>query len=79
MPDTPPRQVTIRIGRDAKGPVIVGDDNRVGTGTPAEPAPGSEQSNRANDHGTVYAVTDGDMHVHHDNTPAPAPQEPPAR
>jgi hypothetical protein len=51
---------TIRIGGDASGVVVAGDDNRVEVHEP----PGSIQTNTAHDHGTVYAVTDGDMHIH---------------
>ncbi|WP_330332620.1 hypothetical protein OHS33_24850 [Streptomyces sp. NBC_00536] len=75
------RQVTIRIGGDASGPVIVGDRNRVETREPAQESPGeeakSEQRNTAKDHGTVYAVTQGDMHVHHTGAPLEAQEDPP--
>ncbi|WTW99566.1 hypothetical protein OG216_42255 [Streptomycetaceae bacterium NBC_01309] len=38
--------------------------------TPREAEP--TQVNTANDHGTVYTVMEGDMHIHHD---APRPTE----
>ncbi|MDJ0379333.1 hypothetical protein [Streptomyces sp. G-G2] len=61
--------VEIRIGGDVSGPVIVGNGNHVGLGNPAPGPAGPSQTNTAKDHGTVYAVTNGDMHVHHDSGP----------
>ncbi|WP_234347634.1 hypothetical protein [Streptomyces specialis] len=68
-------EYTIRIGGNASGPVVAGHDNHVEVHHPApgpqpEPVP-STQTNTAKDHGTVYAVTHGDMHIHHDGS-APA-------
>jgi hypothetical protein len=67
-------EITIRIGGDASCPVIAGHHNHVEVHHPApasQLAPGSEpvtstQTNTAKDHGTVYAVTNGDMHIHDD-------------
>lgn len=65
-------QYTIRIDGDVSGTVVAGRDNRVEAGSPAPagaaPPDGAEQANTAKDHGTVYAVQDGDMHVHHHHT-----------
>ncbi|BBB02035.1 hypothetical protein RVR_9732 [Actinacidiphila reveromycinica] len=74
-PAQPPRagdEFTVSIGGDASGPVVVGRDNHVEVHQPApvsvpEPPPdaaASTQTNTAKDHGTVYAVTGGDMHIH---------------
>ncbi|MFF1344211.1 hypothetical protein ACFVYT_41525 [Streptomyces sp. NPDC058290] len=73
-------EFTIRIGGDVSGPVVVGNDNHVEvhqsapasapaprTVPEAEPAK-STQTNTAKDEGTVYAVTNGDMHIHHDGS-----------
>jgi len=62
-------QYTVRIDGDVSGTVVAGRDNRVDTGPAAPPgtAPsaGTAQAGTAKDHGTVYSVQDGDMHVHH--------------
>ncbi|MFE2140611.1 hypothetical protein ACFXA3_02435 [Streptomyces sp. NPDC059456] len=71
-------EFTIRIGGDVSGPVVVGHDNHVEvhrsasacvprTVPEAEPVK-STQTNTAKDEGTVYAVTNGDMHIHHDGS-----------
>lgn len=60
---------TIRIGGDASGPVVAGHGNIVETHQPAEDetaTPGSSQTNTANEHGTVFTVMHGDLHVHRD-------------
>lgn len=70
-------QFTIRIGGDASGPVVAGHGNRVETHEPqTEAAPADEprrpdatQTNTAHEHGTVYTVMNGDMHVHHTDDP----------
>jgi hypothetical protein len=67
----------IRIGGDAYGPVIAGHNNRVknvvenaGTTEGDEnPPTNSSQTNTASDDGTVYAVTNGDMHIYHADGP----------
>ncbi|MEU8968391.1 hypothetical protein AB0D11_03795 [Streptomyces monashensis] len=67
---------TIRIGGDASGPVVAGDDNRVEVRRVApEPAPepaaepvpadnGPTQINTAEDNGTLFTVMNGELHVH---------------
>ncbi|MEU2083820.1 hypothetical protein ABZ569_18365 [Streptomyces albus] len=65
---------TIRIGGDASGPVVAGHDNHVevhGDGGEDRES-GPTQSNAAHDHGTVYTVMNGELHVH----PYTAPQDP---
>lgn len=59
---------TIRIGGDATGPVVAGHGNTVETHQPAEEnkTPESAQTNTANEHGTVFTVMHGDLHVHRD-------------
>ncbi|QHC29490.1 MULTISPECIES: hypothetical protein [unclassified Streptomyces] len=61
---------SIRIGGDAFGPVVAGNDNRVEVRQAApeagREAAGPVQNNTAKDHGTVYTVMTGDLHVHHD-------------
>lgn len=59
---------TVRIGGDAHGVVVAGDHNRV----EVHETPEATQTNTARDHGTVYAVTDGDMHIH-EPTPRSSP------
>jgi len=51
-------QNSIRIGRDATGPVVAGRYNVVESQQPT-----ATQENSAKDEGTVYAVTNGDLHV----------------
>ncbi|CAM3169466.1 MULTISPECIES: hypothetical protein [Streptomyces] len=66
---------TIRIGGDASGPVVAGHDNHVevhGDGGEGREGGGPTQSNAAHDHGTVYTVMNGELHVH----PYTAPQNP---
>ncbi|WP_234313614.1 hypothetical protein [Streptomyces sp. NBRC 109706] len=64
-------ELTIRIGGNASGPVVAGHWNHVEAHQPAptsppEPQPAlATQTNTAQDHGTVNAVTNGDMHIHH--------------
>lgn len=79
---TPGNRYTIRITGDASGPVVAGDDNHVevhqpptAAAVPAEPAPpaGPTQTNTAHDHGTVYTVMRGEMHIHHADRPGEAP------
>ncbi|MEU6080180.1 hypothetical protein [Streptomyces sp. NPDC047108] len=69
-------EFTIRIGGDVSGPLVVGHNNCVEVQHPAptpRSVPESEpvtstQTNTAKDRGTVYAVTGGDMHIHHDGS-----------
>ncbi|RKN11451.1 hypothetical protein [Streptomyces radicis] len=63
MAETPGGHAEIHIGGDAHGPVIAGNDNRVETRRP-DPEPAT-QTNTASDNATIYAVTQGDLHVHH--------------
>ncbi|MEU2604102.1 hypothetical protein [Streptomyces albus] len=66
---------TIRIGGDASGPVVAGHDNHVevhGDGGEGREGGGPTQSNAAHDHGTVYTVMNGELHVH----PYTTPQDP---
>ena len=74
---------SIRIGRDAYAPVVAGHDNVVET-PPAQSEPihededralGASQRNSAKDHGTVFAVTHGDMHIYRrdDDSEKPEP------
>ncbi|WP_328330051.1 MULTISPECIES: hypothetical protein [unclassified Streptomyces] len=79
-------EFTVRIGGDVSGPVVVGHDNHVEVHQPApatpplpEPDPAtSTQTNTAKDHGTVYAVTNGDMHIHQDGPTRDTSAQPPA-
>lgn len=57
------RDNSVRIGGDAHGPVVVGDNNRVKATRPAE----TTQTNTAKDEGTVYAAANGDIHIHHED------------
>lgn len=61
---------SIRIGGDASGPVVAGNDNRVEVRQAApeadREAAGPVQNNAADGHGTVYTVMNGDLHVHHE-------------
>ncbi|BBC95989.1 hypothetical protein SRO_4813 [Streptomyces rochei] len=57
---------SIRIGGDASGPVVAGNDNRVEVPQAAPEAAGPVQNNTADGHGTVYTVMNGDLHVHHE-------------
>jgi hypothetical protein len=72
-------EFTVSIGGDVSGPVVVGSGNHVEVHQPApapavappapEPDPAAaaaNQTNTAKGHGTVYAVTGGDMHIHQD-------------
>jgi len=57
----------IHIKGDVSGTIVQGDGNhvtthRVDASTPAESRP-PHQQNSAEDHGTVYAVTHGTMHI----------------
>ncbi|SOD62566.1 hypothetical protein SAMN06297387_106143 [Streptomyces zhaozhouensis] len=72
---------SVRIGGDAHGPVVVGDGNHVSTqGPPPPPTPepvdgaaaSGTQTNTAHQHGTVYAVTGGDMHIHQNGAGSPS-------
>lgn len=71
---------TIRIGGDASGPVVAGHDNLVevhGDGGEGREGGGPTQSNAAHDHGTVYTVMNGELHVHPYTAPQdPTPQDP---
>lgn len=70
---------TISVGGDASGPVVAGHDNHVEVGRPPadvppgsspdreEQAPGHTQTNTANDHGSVFTVMNGEMHIHQDD------------
>ncbi|MFC9932228.1 hypothetical protein [Streptomyces sp. NPDC127190] len=63
---------TVRIGGDAHGPVVAGNDNKVEMrqDTPSEAAEGAgapTQNNTAKDHGTVFSVMNGELHLHHDH------------
>jgi hypothetical protein len=66
---------TIRIGGNASGPVVAGNDNRVEVRQAAPESAaedgGPAMTNTAKDHGTVYAVMNGEMHVHHEAQEAP--------
>ncbi|MGH4028602.1 hypothetical protein ACQB60_06650 [Actinomycetota bacterium Odt1-20B] len=61
----------VRIGK-ASGPVVAGDGNHVEIHHAApEPAPaesGPTQNNTAKDHGTLFTVMKGDLHVHQDGS-----------
>ncbi|MET7303183.1 hypothetical protein [Embleya sp. NPDC005575] len=73
MAGTSGERFTVRIGGDASGPVVVGHDIRVEVheakpGTPAaqeDEAPGSTQTNTAEDHATINSVMHGEQHIHH--------------
>ncbi|MFF8281761.1 hypothetical protein ACF06W_03455 [Streptomyces albus] len=69
---------TIRIGGDASGPVVAGHDNHVevhGDGGEGRES-GPTQSNAAHDHGTVYTVMNGELHVHpYTTSQNPAPDD----
>ena len=58
MAKEPGDRYSVRIGGDAAGPVVVGDENVVSAGP--------VQHNTAKGHGTIYAVQDGDMHANED-------------
>ncbi|MFF2850225.1 hypothetical protein ACFVT5_28380 [Streptomyces sp. NPDC058001] len=62
MAHKPPSQNKIHIGGNASGPVVAGDNIRVKVTQPAE----TTQTNTAKEDGTVYAATNGDIHIHHD-------------
>ncbi|MFF8989831.1 hypothetical protein ACF09H_07735 [Streptomyces sp. NPDC014983] len=66
---------SVRIGGDASGPVVAGNDNRVEVhqdGPGADPeAAGPTQNNTAEGHGTVFTVMNGDLHVHHEAPETP--------
>jgi len=70
MTSAPGDKFTIRIDGDASGPVVAGHDNVVSHTQPAE----STQTNTANEHGTVYTVMHGDLHLHHDDGDQPDQQ-----
>lgn len=53
----------ISVGRDLTGQVVIGDDAALSIGTDASGRP--TQSNTAQDDSTIYAVKDGDLHIHH--------------
>ncbi|MFE2845410.1 hypothetical protein ACWC0A_15235 [Streptomyces scopuliridis] len=63
---------TVRIGGNASGPVVVGDDNRVEVRQAApEPEPaesGPVQINIAKDHGTLFAVQEGSQDIDQDDS-----------
>ncbi|WP_330315643.1 hypothetical protein OG301_38205 [Streptomyces platensis] len=63
---------TVRIGGNAAGPVVVGDDNRVEVHQAApEPEPaesGPVQINIAKDHGTLFAAQEGSQDVDQDGS-----------
>ncbi|QKW10096.1 hypothetical protein HUT18_30425 [Streptomyces sp. NA04227] len=76
---------SIRIGGDAAGPVVAGNENRVEVhqSEPATSADGARageqepaapsQTNTAKDHSSLYTVMNGEMHIHRDASPqAPA-------
>lgn len=75
-------QFTIRIGGAASGPVVAGHGNRVEAHQPQTgnmsadepPSPDATQTNTANEHGTVFTVMNGDMHIHQADDP-PAARE----
>ncbi|MCX4744205.1 hypothetical protein OG455_01525 [Kitasatospora sp. NBC_01287] len=78
MQPPPGDRITIRINGDATGPVVAGRDNRVEVERPPDENPagaaerqaaGPTQTNTANDHGTLFTVMHGDLHVHHDTGP----------
>ncbi|WP_326723086.1 MULTISPECIES: hypothetical protein [unclassified Streptomyces] len=58
-----PSRNEIHIGGNASAPVVAGDNNQVKVVQPAE----STQTNTAKDNGTLYGVTNGDIHIHHDD------------
>ncbi|UCM91264.1 hypothetical protein [Streptomyces marincola] len=68
---------SVHIGGDLTGSVVVGHGNHVESHhvpAPQSSADGgtrapASQTNTARDRGTVYAVTDGDMHVHQYSAP----------
>ncbi|NUS42481.1 MAG: hypothetical protein HOQ24_02110 [Mycobacteriaceae bacterium] len=64
MPENPDADIAITIGGDAHGPVVAGHGNHVEQHADAAPA---RQDNTAHPGGTVFAVTDGDMHIYQDN------------
>ncbi|WP_197319961.1 hypothetical protein [Saccharomonospora sp. NB11] len=55
---------SVSIGGDATGPVVAGHGNVVETRPSDDGAQPSEQRNSVHDQGTLFAVTNGDMHVH---------------
>ncbi|GCD93091.1 hypothetical protein [Embleya hyalina] len=71
MTDGAGDRYSIRIGGDASGPVVAGHDIHIETAR-SEPSAarvdepsGDTQTNTAEDHATVYAVMDGEQHIHH--------------
>jgi len=66
MADNSGNRFSISIDGNAAGPVVAGNHNRVGLSQEPTPAE-SEQTNTG--HGTVFAVTNGDLHVHQASEP----------
>ncbi|MFJ2826828.1 hypothetical protein ACIPC1_04355 [Streptomyces sp. NPDC087263] len=58
-----PSHNEIHIGGDVSAPVVVGDNNQVKVTQPAE----TTQTNTAKGNGTLYGVTNGDIHIHHED------------
>jgi len=65
------RDNSLRIGGDAHGPVVVGDNNRV-DGKPAGPT----QHNTAKDGGTVFAVMNGNQDIDRHDEEGPEQAQP---
>ncbi|GAB3444209.1 hypothetical protein GCM10027570_13380 [Streptomonospora sediminis] len=69
MNPKPGNRNSIRIGGDASAPVVAGNGNIVevsdgqGTSEAAGQLPLHGQRNKAEDRGSVFAVTHGDMHI----------------
>lgn len=87
MTSAPGDRFEISIGGDASGPVVAGRDNRVettappadvrtGSGPAEGDAPGdSTQNNTAKDHGRVFTVMNGELHIHQEGGNSGKPQE----
>lgn len=72
MKETPGGKVTVRVGRDVTGTVIVGSGNTsVNQRQPKQRTEetGQVQANIAHDNGTIYAVGRGELHVHEAQEP----------
>ncbi|WP_329166131.1 hypothetical protein OG709_12835 [Streptomyces sp. NBC_01267] len=84
-------QYTVRIGGAASGPVVAGHHNRVETHPDPAAAPdavapddvpapdaqpaGPTQTNTAHGHSSLFTVMNGELHVHHENSPPPPPEQ----
>jgi hypothetical protein len=69
------RDNSIRIGGNAPGPVVAGDNNRVEMRTAKEPQPsGPTQNNTAENGGTIFAVMNGNQDVTKDEEGPEHPQ-----